>query len=105
TRVRNIVDDTDSAVKWDTQISKGGVTIPMGMALVMCDVDCGSETVGMVKKVLEWRKQDPQGSKELWDELQGCNEALAETLKAGPVDALEGAFSAIRARIRAMGEK
>lgn len=105
TRVRNIVDDTDSAVKWDTEISKGGVTIPKGMALVMCDVDCGSETVGMVKKVLEWRKQDPQGSKALWDELQGCNEALAETLNAGPFDDLEGAFSAIRARIRAMGEK
>jgi phosphomevalonate kinase len=58
-RLRNLVEDTDSAHKWDADIQKDGVRIPDGMALVMCDVDCGSETVGMVKKVLEWRKQEP----------------------------------------------
>jgi len=105
TRVRSLVENTNETQKWDTEISKGGVTIPRGMALVMCDVDCGSQTVGMVKKVLEWRKRDPTGSKALMDELQKCNKTLASTLKSGSVAQLEAAFEAIRARIREMGER
>jgi phosphomevalonate kinase len=103
-RVRDLVEDTGS-VKWDTEIEKGRVTIPKGMALVMCDVDCGSETVGMVKKVLEWRKRDPSGSKVLMDELQSCNARLAEILSSGETKELEGAFEAIRAHIRDMGTR
>jgi phosphomevalonate kinase len=104
TRVKNVVEDAGSE-KWDTEISKGGVTIPRGMALVMCDVDCGSQTVGMVKKVLEWRKNDVVGSKALWDELQARNMALGKTLDAESVGGLEGAFGAIREKIREMGER
>jgi len=104
-RVKQVVEDTDSLQKWDTEISKGGVTIPQGTALIMCDVDCGSQTVGMVKKVLEWRKRDPTGSKALWDDLQSCNDVLASKLSSGSSDGLEDAFSAIRARIRDMGER
>ena len=104
TRVRNIIDDTDPNLKWDTEISKRGVTIPKGMALVMCDVDCGSETVGMVKKVLEWRKRDPAGSKKLMDDLQACNEMLAAKLATGSPGGLEGAFEKGRERIREMGK-
>lgn len=108
TRVHALVDDDgDAAHRWDAEVSKGGVTIPAGMALVMCDVDCGSQTVGMVKDVLAWRKQDAAGSKALWDELQACNDALAATLSAGTVDLerLGAAFEAIRARIREMGKR
>jgi phosphomevalonate kinase len=102
-----VVDDTDEERKWDAEISKDGVSIPPGMALVMCDVDCGSQTVGMVKKVLEWRKQDPEGSKKLWDELQGCNERLGALLRAGKgkEGEFEGAFAEIRKRIREMGTR
>jgi phosphomevalonate kinase len=76
------------------------------MALVMCDVDCGSETVGMVKQVLEWKKKDPVGSKKLWDSLQSCNETLAEKLTSGAtLGEFEEAFAAIRERIREMGTK
>jgi phosphomevalonate kinase len=104
TRVQNVVDNTDENLKWDTEISKGGVTIPKGMALVMCDVDCGSQTVGMVKKVLEWRKNDPAGSKKLWDDLQSRNDSLASTLASGSTDSLEEAFAKIREMIREMGK-
>ncbi|CZR64995.1 related to phosphomevalonate kinase [Phialocephala subalpina] len=104
TRVRNIVDDTDPSVKWDTEISKNGVTIPEGMALVMCDVDCGSQTVSMVKKVLEWRKANSEDAKQLWDELQISNEILADNLRKGCMLELEEAFVAIRALIRDMSE-
>lgn len=104
TRVKSVVEDS-GAEKWDTEVSKGGVTIPSGMALVMCDVDCGSQTVGMVKKVLEWRKSDGVGSKVLWDELQERNVTLGRTLDVGDVGKLEDAFGEIREKIREMGEK
>ncbi|KAH8593465.1 ribosomal protein S5 domain 2-type protein [Bisporella sp. PMI_857] len=105
TRVRQIVDNTSSDHKWDTQISKGGITIPKDMALVMCDVDCGSQTVSMVKKVLEWRKSDAEGSKALWDELQLSNDTLASTLSSGTPPQLEAAFASIREKIRDMGTR
>ncbi|KAH7354947.1 phosphomevalonate kinase-like protein [Rhexocercosporidium sp. MPI-PUGE-AT-0058] len=101
TRVKNIVEDTADQ-KWDTEISKGGVTIPKGMALVMCDVDCGSQTVGMVKKVLEWRKNEAEEAKKLWDDLQGCNDLLAEELTKSCAIELSEAFVAIRALIKDM---
>jgi len=101
TRVKNIVDDTADQ-KWDTEISKGGVTIPEGMALVMCDVDCGSQTVSMVKKVLEWRKNEAEEADKLWDDLQGCNDLLAERLTEGCTIELGEAFVAIRAMIKDM---
>lgn len=100
-RVKNIVDDTADQ-KWDTEISKGGVTIPKGMALVMCDVDCGSQTVGMVKKVLEWRKNEAEEANRLWADLQGCNDLLAEELTKGCAIELSEAFVAIRAMIKDM---
>lgn len=104
-RVKDIVNDTDADQKWDTEISKNNVTIPKGMALVMCDVDCGSQTVSMVKRVLEWRKSNPEEAKSLWDELQACNELLAEELKRGCMVELGEAFVAIRALIRDMSER
>jgi phosphomevalonate kinase len=105
-RVRDITEDTDATLKWDTEISKRGVTIPKGMALVMCDVDCGSETVGMVKQVLEWKKNDPEASEKLWGSLQSCNETLAEKLTSGAtLEEFENAFAAIREKIRDMGAR
>lgn len=104
-RVKTLVENIDPAAKWDTEISKEGVTIPKGMALVMCDVDCGSQTVSMVKKVLEWRKSDPEGSKTLWDALQTSNSSLGKKLAFGSVSELTGAFSSIREKIRDMGDR
>jgi phosphomevalonate kinase len=102
-RVRAVVDDEDG--EWDTQTRKEGVAIPEGLALVMCDVDCGSQTVGMVKEVLAWRKRDPDGSKALWDQLQASNEVLGTTLAEGPVGDLETAFENVREKIREMGRR
>jgi phosphomevalonate kinase len=104
TRVRQVVDDSDPERKWDTEVEKKGVAIPQGMALVMCDVDCGSQTVGMVKQVLAWRKSDPDGSKRLWDQLQIYNDVLGKTLSEGQVGDLEAAFADVREKIREMGK-
>lgn len=99
TRVREIVEDT-APQQWDTEISTDGVTIPPGMALVMCDVDCGSQTVSMVKQVLAWREREPEDAQRLWEDLQACNDLLAERLGRSCAIELAEAFVAIRALIR-----
>ncbi|KAK2034503.1 phosphomevalonate kinase [Colletotrichum zoysiae] len=99
-----LVRKVDELRSWDVEVDKAGVSLPEGVCLRMCDVDCGSQTVGMVKKVLEWRKGDPGASKALWDELQARNEELAGVLRDGKVGGVGAALGAVRRLIRAMGE-
>jgi phosphomevalonate kinase len=87
---------------WDVDVKSDGLAVPAGVTLRMCDVDCGSQTVGMVKKVLAWRAQDADKSKKLWDDLQQRNEALAEALSAGNTGSLPEKITAIRESIREM---
>lgn len=65
---------------WDHEIKKSAVKMPQGLRLVMCDVDCGSETPGMVKKVLKWREENKEFADEIWGKLQEGNEAVAAEL-------------------------
>ncbi|KAJ0302480.1 hypothetical protein COL5a_001422 [Colletotrichum fioriniae] len=99
-----LVRKVDELLAWDVEVDKAGTGLPQGVCLRMCDVDCGSQTVSMVKKVLEWRKADAEGSKALWDELQGKNEALAAALKNGETHKVGGAVADVRELIRAMGQ-
>jgi phosphomevalonate kinase len=66
--------------KWDTEIHKAAIKMPKGLRLVMCDVDCGSETPGMVKQVLKWREENQEEADRIWGELQKGNESLAAEL-------------------------
>ncbi|KAF5540245.1 phosphomevalonate kinase [Fusarium mexicanum] len=93
----------DGESAWDVEVLKDAVIMPKGVVLRMCDVDCGSKTVGMVKKVLKWRSSSPEESKKLWDELQKRNEQLIATLNAGDVENLPGKITAVREMIRQMG--
>ena len=97
-KLAQVVDGT----AWDVEVEKEGLRIPEGSALRMCDVDCGSQTVGMVKKVLAWRESDAERSTELWDKLQACNEALAKALSQGDIGELPERVGAIRELIRQM---
>ncbi|KAK4934216.1 phosphomevalonate kinase, partial [Elasticomyces elasticus] len=45
-RLRLCVDELDADHKWDVEVSSR-VDVPKSLQLVMCDVDCGSETPGM----------------------------------------------------------
>ncbi|KAF2856126.1 Phosphomevalonate kinase [Plenodomus tracheiphilus IPT5] len=65
---------------WDTEIRKAAIQMPRGLRLVMCDVDCGSETPSMVKKVLEWRGREKETAERIWGGLQKGNEELAGEL-------------------------
>lgn len=78
THLKSTVEDTNPSQKWDMTIdNKNAAFLPNGLRLVMCDVDCGSETVGMVRNVLLWRKIKPEESALLWATLQKGNEDLA----------------------------
>ncbi|KAF5022259.1 hypothetical protein F66182_5698 [Fusarium sp. NRRL 66182] len=98
-----LVNVVDGESAWDVEVLKDAVTMPKGVVLRMCDVDCGSKTVGMVKKVLSWRAQNSEASKKIWDELQKRNEELIATLNAGDVAQLPEKLSAVREMIRRMG--
>ncbi|KAB5576227.1 phosphomevalonate kinase [Coniochaeta sp. 2T2.1] len=104
-RLEALVNDDGESKMWDTEIRKEGVSLPAGVAVRMCDVDCGSQTVGMVKSVLRWRAGREQEAKELWDELQRRNEGLAEVLRAGKTGEIRGAVRGVRELIRKMGKK
>ncbi|KAF1840764.1 Phosphomevalonate kinase [Cucurbitaria berberidis CBS 394.84] len=98
---------------WDTEIRKAAIKMPQGLRLVMCDVDCGSETPSMVKKVLAWRQENKEEAERIWNELQRGNEALAAELTrlagadltAGEGnDKLRAIIQKNRGLIRQMGE-
>ncbi|KAH8731045.1 ribosomal protein S5 domain 2-type protein [Phaeosphaeriaceae sp. PMI808] len=81
-QLKNLVEGN----KWDTEIRKAAIKMPKGLRLVMCDVDCGSETPGMVKQVLKWREEKPEEAASLWGLLQRGNEVLAEELTRIAID-------------------
>lgn len=80
-RLFTIVEDLNAGAHWDARSSQIGFELPRGLQLVLCDVDCGSHTPGMVKKVLEWRQRNRHEADDVWDELQYKNELLYQELQ------------------------
>ncbi|KAJ5246706.1 hypothetical protein N7468_001689 [Penicillium chermesinum] len=80
-RLFAVVEDADPAHPWDTECVDFGMQLPRGMQMVLCDVDCGSQTPSMVKKVLEWRRENSKEADILWASLQNNNERLRQELK------------------------
>ncbi|KAF1814214.1 Phosphomevalonate kinase [Eremomyces bilateralis CBS 781.70] len=109
-RLRTTVEDAEG--KWDTEVRKGAVAVPAGLRLVMCDVHGGTQTPGMVRRVLGWRAEHREEADALWGELQQENEALAEELRRlaegggergdGKYRRLTECFAAIRTLTRKM---
>ena len=100
-----VVEETNSENVWDVEVEKDLVSVPKGVTLRMCDVDCGSQTVSMVKKVLAWKAADAEGSKKLWDDLQSRNDELAGALKDSKLEDLPARLSASRKLIKEMGDR
>ncbi|KAG6259831.1 hypothetical protein E4U49_005582 [Claviceps purpurea] len=92
-------------LQWDVDIQTDALSVPPGLVLRMCDVDCGSQTVGMVKKVLSWRSHDSSTADALWMDLQHRNELLAVCLKEGRLMDLPDAIGQVRCLIRDMGTR
>lgn len=80
-RLEAVIEGSNSSSQWDMQIDKTAAVIPAGLKLLMCDVDCGSETVVLVKKVLAWRKDNAAEAAILWATLQKGSEDLAKELQ------------------------
>ncbi|KAK5059821.1 hypothetical protein LTR84_009704 [Exophiala bonariae] len=81
TRLRVCIDHLDLENSWDQEVVRQAVQVPNSLLLVMCDVDCGSETPGMVRKVLQWRKEQSEESNLLWNALQRGQEELCQQLR------------------------
>ena len=79
-RLVTIVENSSPRGKWDAEIVKAPAALPKGLVLLMCDVDCGSETVGMVKSVLKWRSENREEADLLWATIQQGNQDLAAEL-------------------------
>ena len=79
-RLHQCVDDLIPDTKWDVEIQKDVVNVPKSLRLVMCDVDCGSQTPGMVRKVLSWRRESPEEAELLWNAIQQGTEDLCKEL-------------------------
>jgi phosphomevalonate kinase len=80
-RLHLCVDDLELERKWDVEVLSQAVRIPDSLVLIMCDVDCGSETPGMVRKVLQWRKEQAEEANLLWNALQQGTEELCQELR------------------------
>ncbi|KAL3476084.1 ribosomal protein S5 domain 2-type protein [Aspergillus californicus] len=110
-RLFKVIEDADPEHPWDTECLDFGMTLPPGMQMVLCDVECGSQTPSMVKKVLEWRKQNKQDADLLWNALQSNNESLClefKQLSQNPEKGFDEVRSMIersRSYIRSMGSK
>ncbi|KAK5148295.1 hypothetical protein LTR04_000675 [Oleoguttula sp. CCFEE 6159] len=110
TQLKCIVEEEGDGHKWDMEISKSAVRVPKGIRLVMCDVSCGSQTPGMVKKVLAWRQAKQDEASDIWETLQGRNEELAVELvrlaETGDktYQGLRKSIENVRALIREMSE-
>lgn len=97
-RLFAVVEDADQEHPWDTECVDFGMQLPRGMQMVLCDVECGSQTPSMVKKVLEWRNANRNEANILWASLQNNNERLRQELKRlaqHPDASTEDAFSEI----------
>ena len=110
TKLKTVIEDPEK--RWDTSVDKAPAVLPKGLLLLMCDVDCGSETVGMVKKVLAWRKADQQDANHIWATIQKGNEDLAQELQKlcsqkEPPDysTLQSIIQTTRSLIREMSDK
>lgn len=88
---------------WDCEVRKEGVGLPQGVAIRMCDVDCGTGTVSMVKKVHAWREGNREVAGEVYGKLQGKVDELAEVLGQGRVEEIGGVMGPFRELMRGMG--
>lgn len=96
-RLHSIVENPKS---WDVEILRDDAILPTGWALFMCDVDCGSSTISMVKNVLKWREDNSNIADLIWEELQQLQEDLVAQLKVANPQGVKQSFEKIRHQIR-----
>lgn len=88
---------------WDCEIQKEKVGLPAGVAIRMCDVDCGTETVSMVKKVHAWRDENPEAAARVYERLQAKVDELAGVLRDNKTGKIPGVMGPVREIMRNLG--
>ena len=113
-RLHQCVEDLDFEHKWDVEIAPQAVKVPNSLLLLMCDVDCGSETPGMVRNILKWRKENPEQAGMLWTAIQqGSNDLCQELRRLSELGGIEtpgyqelaDIIQTIRSLVREMSHK
>ncbi|KAI9482310.1 phosphomevalonate kinase [Coemansia sp. RSA 989] len=61
---------------WDSDVQP--VAIPPRLTLRLADVDAGSNTPSMVKKVLQWQRSNSEHAAALWTSLDNANNAISQ---------------------------
>ena len=79
--LRSTVDDQVPDQIWDYEVNAELANFPRRLRLLMCDVDCGTETPNMVRKVMAWRKAHPSVAKRLWCDIQSVIDELVAELR------------------------
>lgn len=64
---------------WD--YSADPVALPPGVELLMGDVSTGSETPSMVRKILQWKSDHPEGGKGLWHSINEQNGRVVASIQ------------------------
>ncbi|KAI3640513.1 hypothetical protein MIR68_001391 [Amoeboaphelidium protococcarum] len=77
TKLKNVIDGNDQL--WSQKVSS--FKLPPWMQIVLADVHGGSSTPSMVKKVLQWKNENPEGGEELFQSLHQANQAVAVLLE------------------------
>ena len=110
-RLRSLVDDDMPNSRWDYEVNKPAAKMPPGLRLAMCDVDGGSESRGMAKKVLAWRQAKPVDASLIWQGLQEGTDGLIAEFRRLATEAdrsfekLGQTIRFIRSQVRDMSEK
>ncbi|KAL2267805.1 hypothetical protein VTJ83DRAFT_5082 [Remersonia thermophila] len=104
-----VADETEGAKgrpAWDCEIDKDkvGARLPPGVAIRMCDVDCGTATVSMVKKVHEWRDANPAAADEVYAGVQSKVDELAAVLRDRNVAGITPVMRGVRELMRGLGK-
>jgi phosphomevalonate kinase len=93
----------DGGGLWDCEIRKELVGLPPGVAIRMCDVDCGTQTVSMVKKVHEWRDANPEAAAGAYQGLQARVDELARVLREQRTAEIGAVMRPFRDMMRKLG--
>lgn len=67
------------AAEWDDNVDT--FTLPPHLNIILADVQGGSETPGMVKKVEDWKNNGGERAAELWKELAKSNRTIEKHFK------------------------
>ena len=81
-RLVPLVDSPRSS--WDYEIQRLSPGMPLGLRLILCDVNGGSETRGMVRSVGAWQVENPAEAGVLWQKLQEATDEVISHWQCHP---------------------